>query len=377
MRRILLLSVFVCSSICISAQKTYLTDVKDSQGLVSYGYNDRDLLDSMYMEDFDFKHYDIYEYNEDNGVTKTLGYDPDLTGKFRLTSYIDYEYNDKKQMVLRQNYNDWGSGPEQGGRLSYSYDDEGRLSKIVYEFYMGSNTFEKFMEDIYSYDEQGRLLQIDSHTSDFMTGEWGLSVSLVHDYDGTSERLVSIKRYEIKDNEKKEISKREYSYDDSGNVVSDKTYYKNSDGSYSIASSFDYVYDLTTDASNIVMPYEFEAPDYVHSNIKNKIVSKDYSTINMNNGKFEYVTTFYYEYSSSGAGVPTVMTGGKTGMYLSHDRNRIITSENLTGKDVRICDISGSAVRGFIVCANGVDISMLKSGVYIITAGKKSMKFMK
>ena len=193
MKKLFLLSVFCCCVVCADAQKNYLTDVKEIYDYesLSYRYNDKDLIDSVGIISLDFyPHYDLFDYNEFGKVVKVTGYDDiGATGVYSMNSYIDYEYNDKNQMTARLNYNDFGEGPQLNGRLSYSYDDAGRLSKIVYEFYYGG-TYDKFMEDTYIYDDKGRIDYIETYQDDFYSGGFILSKKQVYAYKDNSDDVV-------------------------------------------------------------------------------------------------------------------------------------------------------------------------------------------
>lgn len=380
MKKLLLLSAFCCCAVYVDAQKTYLTGITEAKESIAYRYNDKNLVDSIGIMSLDeAPHYDLFEYNEFGKVTKTKGYDDlYINGNYRLTSFIDYEYNDKKQMSVRLNYNDFGDGAQLSGRLSYSYDDEGRLSKIVYEYSLGSGMFEKFMEDVYKYDDKGRIDCIESYEESVFTGEIELTVKQVYAYKDNSDAVLSVITYQKFDDEMKETGKREVSYDEAGNVIVDKTYRVNSKGEYNIESSDEYKYDLTVTAENIVMPYDFEAPDLAHENIKNKILSRDFSALDVDTEEFKYVSTYYYNYSSVGTGISTVTeSNGKPMIRINYSGNLLLISSELTGENVGIYDISGRAVRGYIVNGNSVDISMLRSGVYVAKIGDKSFKFRK
>lgn len=380
MKKLLLLSAFCCCAVYVDAQKTYLTGITEAKESIAYRYNDKNLVDSIGIVSLDESpHYDLFEYNEFGKVTKTKGYDDlYINGNYRLTSFIDYEYNDKGQMSVRLNYNDFGDGAQLSGRLSYSYDDEGRLSKIVYEYSLGSGMFEKFMEDVYKYDDKGRIDCIESYEPSFFTGEIELTVKQVYVYEDNSDVVLAVRRYQKYDDVMKEISKREFSYDEAGNVIADKTYRVNSKGEYTIDIADEYKYDLSVLADNIVMPYDFEAPNLAHENIKNKILSRDFSTVDVDTDIFKYVTTYNYEYSSLGTGISTVTeSNGKPMIRINYSGNLLLISSELTGENVGIYDISGRAVRGYIVNGNSVDISMLRSGVYVAKIGDKSFKFRK
>lgn len=380
MKKVFLLSAFCCCVVCADAQKTYLTGVTESVESMTYRYNDKNLVDSIGEVLAEWApHYDLFEYNEYGKVTKTKGYD-DLgqNGNYRLTSFVDYEYNDKNQMSARFNYNDFGDGPQLGGRMSYSYDDAGRLSKIVHEYSFGQDVYEKFMEEIYKYDDKGRIDCIESYEMYIFTGNFELTVKRVYAYKDNSDAVLSIVMHEKDGDGMKETSKREFTYDEAGNVIADKTYRVNSAGEYIIDTADEYKYDLTVDAKDIVMPYDFEAPNYVHENIKSKILSRDYSAVDLDTDEFKYVTTYNYGYSSVGTGISVVTeSNGKPMIRVNYSGNLLLMSSELAGEDVGIYDISGRAVRGYFVNGNSIDISMLRSGVYVAKIGDKSFKFRK
>lgn len=62
---------------------------------------------------------------------------------------------------------------------------------------------------------------------------------------------------------------------------------------------------------------------------------------------------------------------------VNYSGNLLLVSSELTGENVGISDISGCAVRGYIVNGNSVDISMLWFGVYVAKIGDKNFKFRK
>lgn len=372
----LLLSVICLCSLAAGAQKNYLIKMEDDLGTeyLAYDYNENDKLDSMYISEPYIDHYELYTYNEDGNIIKTRGFDY-KDDDYKHTSYIDYIYNDKKQMVQRLNYNNF-SGWQQGGRLSYSYNEDGKLAKLESELYYGPDNYKKYLEDQYFYDDKGRLIRIDEYDF-FFNSEGELSAQIVYGYDGDTDHVTSIKNYTISYGTSTEGKMTGYEYDENGNVIKEGNYYPNGNDTYRVTSLYEYKYDTNVSRADLVLPFDFEKPDYVMENTKNKILSKDMYLPDENTGELTHVATYDLTYKTTSGIGSTRITKAIRPFTVSPDHNRLFSSTDLTGKNVNVYDIAGRMVRGYVVCGNSVDISMLRSGVYVIKVDGKSVKFRK
>lgn len=381
-------SIILCTAaVTAMGQKLYLAEVSSERDNNFYHYNDKNLVDSAYFESVGFSsHYDLYEYNENGKVVKTMGFDQ-LDGEdFYLTSYVDYTYNENGQMATRMNYNSWDKGESfsLGGLLEYKYDEKGNLTTVVtsFESWDVPGTFEPFQEERYTYDENGRLLSVESYTPDIFSGtnEMALYAKLLYTYvDETSDRIANTRTFEYYNDEETERTKEEYTYSDEGNVIDHSIYIAGSDN-YTIDTEYKYAYDLTCDIQDVVMPYDFEAPVYAHTIAKNKIISKEWYGINLNNDMFGLLGTYNYSYTETPSeGVTDIVADNVPLIKLSADRNHLFvnSSVNLNDNNVIIYDLTGKQVHGVVSVGNSIDISLLRSGVYILSIAGNSVKFAK
>lgn len=386
--RKLIFTLACMGAMSAQAQKLYLRAVENDVDRYDYRYNDLEKLDSVWFNDPEgFHHYDLWEYDEQGRQIRTTGHDllDPLYGKYSWTSYVDYQYDDKGDMVMRENFNNFGDGFMQGGELTYLYDNQHRLTEVVYKMNRyGTEEKNPFQHDYYTYDDLGHLTSKYIERCDpFEPSDMWPSYRIEYIYDETTGLLLSQTVINMEDQIGEAVSeKTEYEYDAAGNVLQAAYYSVNSIGQYVKQATDEYVYDLNTSASNLIFPVDLEHQDFVHESAKNMITQKKYWGINMMSEEFELLATFNYTYSKaaygSGVSASTIKGNGNNLKLAACDGCMLtLTGDNINNHMARIYDMNGKMVLQEMVNHSQVNVISLSRGLYIVKVCGQAMKFRK
>ena len=340
-----------------------------------YSYNDKNKIDSVYQEitadqyssytlftydengnnvkkerhqmskdmnDYLFTDYVDFVYNEDRLITRK-NYNFDMfggTNKFLLGGVYVYEYNMDKQLTKRSLYWD-----EEKTRLyetvAYQYDNKGRLTKDT----RSTDQFGQWVEDFqqqYEYDKEGRLIKITTLGLDYTTG--GLAVS----------------------------NWRTFEYDQQGNLIKALDFL----GNGTVSVQHEYAYNTEIEAANTVFPVDIDESDMLFKASKNVISEDVIHMLDIKVGKLVYVDTEIWVYEdTNNLGINTVEN--TNGINVLSLNNSVLELGNVAkGENVRVYDISGKIVYN-VNYNNGINISNLSEGVYMVVTKDNCIKIRK
>lgn len=388
MRKILFTLLCAATTLQATAQDQYLVERSSEYTQNKYRFNSHNLLDSLWQCDpYNYiDHYDLYFYDGDDVLTNIDGYQM-LNGSadYVKTSYLIFERNDKRQITSRTNFNWFVSQQnfQEGGRMEYTYRDDGQLDYVVTKFRDFNGSYFDAQFDSYTYDGLGRLTQLSIESVDFE--DPSVKYPVIREdwtYDGDSDRPLTMRHWDLQEDiTPVEKSKSEYVYDEYGNVLEKNDYSCSKSGAYHLEQSYKYTYDYGTTTERVHYPQDFDVPEMVWQRAKHKILTQEWWTINDNDDSFVHALTYIYTYDGKGSSGITrlVADNNLLKVRFSDDKSRItiLTGGKMAQGKVQIFTLGGYMAVSAQADSGAIDISHLGRGTYILSVGGKKVKFVK
>lgn len=232
----------------------------ENRGYVEYTYDSADnlLSETKYDADGIFKYKTEYGYNKYGDQVYYAYYkDSEDNG---TKHYYEYIYDDNDNLIMKS---------KDGKTIVYTYDEQGNL---ILEKKDDTNIG-------YTYDERGNLILVEEY---YYYNAARLSVG--NDF---SEGYNLVEKTEYTYNEKDQMTaeihddyKIEYSYDEQGNVVCEKKYWRiyHTEETYELAEKTEYTYD---ENKNILTTKRYKGTELIY----------DYSCIYYENGGKKKIET--------------------------------------------------------------------------------------
>lgn len=335
-----------------SASHYYETDGAIYDCTSKYVYNDKgqEVLEKGYQkfEGDNFYTYTIqikYTYDEQGRLASRTNFNLDFVNRdvFRLGGVYEYVYDGDK-LVQRNAYWDEARSSK-FEEVKYSYDEQGRLSEENYYSAMFGDGMQFANGSKYYYDEQGRLSEITKTVANMIT--------YVPEAGGGEE----------------------FTYSADGNIVKWLRYNRNPDEPEDI-EYFTYNTDLKRE--NTLYPVENEWDGTIYLNSQNAILS---DTVYQNDwtGQLDIYDILEMKYEPVvTTGISTVRPSTQTMMQVSYENGTVHLTGVKDNEQVRVYSTSGLMMTdNKYNSKDGVDLSGLPTGAYIISSNEGSVKVWK
>ena len=230
---------------------------------------------------------DSLEYDERGNITKIATWQKN-EGVWIYACYVEYEYNDKNQKVVRTNYNNFGNGFELCGIYRYSYDEEGRMSEWTLEF----AGVEEFNKGIIEYNEAGYKISETKQSYNSATYYLENANLTEYEYDANNNvTRIAVSAWDAGVWTLQSATVNEY--DENGNCITSEQ--KTASGT--VQKRKVYTYDTSISAENV---YYFPNPEddfpQLPAGRKNLLKSFEFYAQNADDMQLSYVTTYELSY---------------------------------------------------------------------------------
>ena len=318
-----------------------------------------------------------YEYDADGNEILEKGYQKfDGDDFYTYSTQIHYTYDEQGRLASRTNYNlDFDRvNFSLGGVYEYVYED-GRLVKR--NSYWDLERTNKFEEMVYTYDEQGRLAEEAAYSA-FFTDEMTFSSGIKYVYDDQDRVIEKITLMgDFYTGEPMPAGGEAFTYDEAGNLVK---WVKYSDTQDDVTQSETYTHDTSIATAETLFPVGNEWDGTAYLNSKNAVVSDTIYTSDWFTGELGLYDVLEMEYS------PIVATGvgriraaaGEPVQVASYDGGTVRLTGVADNETVRVYSPAGLMMqsKGYNP-QDGLDISGLPAGAYIISTEQGSVKIYK
>lgn len=317
-----------------------------------------------------------YVYDEKGKEVLYKGYQKFKGDDFyTYTIQIKYTYDDQGRPASRTNFNLDFINKDQfrlGGVYEYVYDGDKLVQR---NGYWDEARTTKFEEVRYTYDEKGRLSD-ENYYSATSDGGMVFANGITYVYDDQDRMVEKIKTISNMFTYEPEPSGGEmFTYNDKGNIVKWARYNISKDNPEDIEY---YTFDPDLKTANTLYPVENEWDGTIYLNsdnavIKDTVYSTDwsgelgiYDVIDM---KYEPVIT---------TGISTVRPDRQTMTQVSYENGTVRLTGVKDNEQVRVYSASGLMMtKNNYNQRDGIDISSLPTGAYIISSREGSVKVWK
>lgn len=346
-----------------------------------------------------------YMYDEDNGRLDSTNHYYELDGYVYDCAY-KYVYDENGNEILEKGYQKFEGDDfyTYSMQIRYTYDEQGRLASRtnfnldfnrvdfmlggVYEYvyegdrlvqrntYLDEERTDKFEEVIYTYDDKGRLDE-ENYYSSFFGGEMEFSNGYKYVYDDQNRvveklsTMLDLMTYEII-----EAGGEVYNYNEDGNIVE---WFKYSDSKDDPTQRELYTFDTTLEAAKTLYPVENEWQGTVYLNSKNAVLSDTIYESDWFTGELGLYDIFEMKYEPViTTGINTVRPSTQTMMQVSYDNETVRLTGVKENEQVRVYSSSGLMMNMKNYSSkDGIDMSNMPSGAYIISTKHGSVKVWK
>ena len=228
----------------------------------------------------------------------------------------------------------------------YTYDEKGRLDEEKYysAFFGGEMEFSNGYK--YVYDDQDRVIEKVNTMGDFFTGEPRLAGGEILTYNEAGNLVEWISFNETKDN----ASKRDV-----------------------------YTHDLTLETANTLYPVENEWDGTAYLTSKNAVLTDTVYNTDWITGELGLYDELMMEYTQvTSTGINTLSPTAKTIMQVAYDNGTVRLTGISENEQVRVYSPSGLMMNmKNYNPQEGIDMSNMPSGAYIISTKHGSVKVWK
>lgn len=317
-----------------------------------------------------------YVYDEKGNEVQERGFQKFEGDDFyTYTMYINYTYDDQGRVTSRTNFNRDFYGGDQfilGGVYEYIYEGDKLVQR---NSYWDLERTDKFEEVKYSYDEQGRLSEENYYSSIFDDGlQFANGTKYIYNDEGRlSEKIKTVAN--MITYEPEAGGGEEFTYSADGNIVKWLRYNRNPEEPEDIEY---FTFDTDLKKENTLYPVEKEWDGTIYLNSQNAVLSDTvyqtdwtgqlgvYDILEM---KYEPVVT---------TGISTVRPATQTMMQVSYENGTVRLTGVKDNEQVRVYSASGLMMTdNKYNSKEGVDLSSLPTGAYIISSNEGSVKVLK
>ena len=379
MKKLLSMCIFAALGCGISdAQTMRQVELTSDNNLnyLYYGYNDDNRVDSIYQElaGEGYSSYRLFTYDENgNNVMQKRYQMSQEMDYFLYTDYVNYTYDENNNVTTRKNYNldMWGGTNDflLGGVYVYEYDANNNLTKR--NLYWDEELTRLYESIVYTYNSKGLLVSDTRSTEQF--GVWMEDFKEEYEYD-SQDRLIKITFYGVDymTGGLAVSNYRTFEYDENGNVVEILDILTDD----AVNEKHQYVYNMDIESAKTIFPVNNDDDKSLYYASKNVIAEDIIYMRDFKSGELIYVDKEFWKYEE------VVSTG------ISEVKNTpMVTVKSLTaetvelgnvanGESVRIYNAAGSMVNN-ATYNNGINISNLPGGIYMIVTNNSSVKIRK
>lgn len=346
-----------------------------------------------------------YMYDEDNGCLDSTAHYYELDGYVYDTGN-KYVYDEQGNEVLEKGYQKF-SGDDfytYSTQIRYTYDEKGRLASRtnfnldfdgsdfllggVYEYvyegdklvqrnaYWDEERTNKFEEAIYTYDEKGRLDE-EKYYSAFFGGEMEYSNGYKYVYDDKDRvveklgTMLDLMTYEIV-----EAGGEVFEYDANSNI---EEWYKYNESKDDVTQRELYTFDTAIKSAKTLYPVENEWDGTVYLNSTNAVLTDTIYSSDWFTGELGIYDVYELKYTPvTPTGIGTVRTTTTDMVQASYENGTVRLTGVKDNEQVRVYSTSGLMMNMKRYNAkDGIDMSSLPAGAYIIATGRGSVKVWK
>ena len=378
MRRLITLFIIsaIGSIVCFAQQQKRLKEIKSSSNYhyTYYGYKGN-MVDSIYQKSNinGSEYYRILEYNDRGENTSQYEYSREngMYG-FVLTNKTFYTYDEKGNITTCENYildtNDSNGNFLFAGTFVYEYDFDGRL--VASTLYNDEELSDPLEVMEYTYNEKGKLDYVRHYSIQF--GDYIEDYGEAYAYDQERLDQITFLTVDFMSGLLTEGMYRKFIYDVNDNLISkvdmssDKV----------ITEKHDFKYDLTEVASETVFPINNMDDKMLFTESKNIVTEELIYYRNGGDDRLELADTDKWIYEDVDvSGIDNVSSTPSLGIAALSD-GMIVLSNVENGLPIRIYNDSGRCI-GSTVYNNGISISSLPHGIYLLSTGRSVTKFRK
>lgn len=371
----LCLAVTISSGIC-NAQQRYQKELlsENNERYLYFDY-DSNRIDSIYEEQPDgYSAYRLFTYDEAGNNTIQKRYQmPKDASDYIYTDNVYFTYDNLNRVTTRKNYNlDIFGGTDNfilGGVYTYEYDADGRMSKSM--LYWDEEKTRLFEKVTYEYDVDGRLINKTRESDQF--GQFVADDKQEYEYDSEG-RLVKVSGYTLDYSTGQLVVYNyiTYDYDDNGNMIemtamiADET----------VTEKHEYKYDTTAKASETIYPTNPDDKNMLYTCSENIVTEDVIYMRDIKAGKLIYVDTEKWIYGDNSFAAINNVTSESVMSIISLSSDMVVLSNVKQGAGIRVYNEAGCIVNSSRY-DNGIDISQLAKGVYMIVSDNSSIKIKK
>lgn len=378
MRRLItLFFIFAIGTIvCPAQQQKCLKEIKSSSNYhyTYYGYKGN-LVDSIYQKSNinGSEYYRILEYNDKGENIGQYEYSREIgMYSFVLTNKTFYTYDEQGNITTCENYildTDENNGNFLfAGTFVYEYDFDGRL--VTSTLYNDEELSDPLEVMEYTYNEMEKLDYVRHYSIQF--GDYIEDYGEAYAYDQERLDQITFLTVDFMSGLLTEGMYRKFIYDVNGNLISkvdmssDKV----------ITEKHDFKYDLSEVASETVFPINNMDDKMLYTESKNIVSEELIYYRNAGEDRLELADTDMWLYEDIDvSGIKNVNSAPSLNIEALSD-DMIVLSNVENGKLYRIYNDNGRCM-GSAVYNNGIDISALPGGVYLLSTGRSTTKFRK
>lgn len=317
-----------------------------------------------------------YVYDADGNEILEKGYQKFMGDDFyTYSTQIHYTYDEQGRLTSRTNYNlgfDHADF-ELGGVYEYVYEGDRLVQR---NSYWDEERTDKFEEINYTYDEQGRLLEEAAYSA-FFGGDFTYSNGTQYIYDSQNRVTEKIQlSADFYTGEKTQVGGEVFTYDEAGNLVEWMTYGDSKDNP---SGREVYTHDMSIATAETLFPVENEWDGTAYLNSKNALLGSVIYSADWYTGELGVYDELEMEYSPvTGTGISSLYVKPGETMQVVYDSEKARLTGVPAGEPVRVYSPSGLMMRSNAYNPQeGLDISNLPSGTYIISAKQGSVKIFK
>ena len=343
---------------------------------IYYGYNNDNRVDSIYQEitgeGYSAYRLFIYDENGNNTTQKRYQMSKDMN-EYLYTDYVNYTYDENNNIITRKNYNldIWGGTDKfvLGGVYVYEYDSNNKLAKR--SLYWDEDLTRLYETIVYEYNSKGQLLSDVRSTEQF--GMWVEDFKEVFEYDA-QDRISKITFYTLDYGTGKLIvnNYRTFEYDENGNLIEKLDILTDN----AVNEKHQYTYNMDIKSENTIFPVNNDDDKTMYYASKNVIAEDNIYMRDVKSGNLIFFDKEYWKYEDINSTGIEEITTAPVASIKSLTADMLELGNVAQGESVRIYNAAGSMVKNSSY-DNGVNISELPSGIYMVVTDNSSVKIRK
>ncbi len=307
-------------------------------------------------------------------------YETEFLDQYIPVSRVEYEWNDKGQMVKRSSWNKTTiTGDfEETAILTFIYDEDGKLGKVETSFAATGNTVQR---DDYFYDADGRLMKREVWNMLYGNTYLGNTIQYTYNAVGDISNITGYD-YDAATGSLRPNSITDYIYNSSGDLEKIQEW---SDTRGMLLSEKIYTYTTDFSLEDTIFPRNFEdeywtADGSEFNLVKHPITSRSEYFINDTTGTLEFTDKYEYTYTTElkpgQVGIEAITMPGASVAFKSL-RNGLLQLDGISDFDnVSIVDMEGRPMMNRTYNC-GINVSELAPGAYFAITTGGVVKFVK